>query len=180
MLKKTEEAPMPILPHNGVWPQIADDVFIAEGAMIIGNVTIASGASIWYNTVVRGDTAPIHIGAGTNIQDNSTLHVDRDAPCTIGADCTIGHNAVIHGCTLEDRVLVGINAVILSHAHIGSETIIGASALVSEHKTIPGGKLALGVPTKVIRDLTEAERTDIPARAQRYQGYAASHRQQGR
>jgi carbonic anhydrase/acetyltransferase-like protein (isoleucine patch superfamily) len=166
---------MPVLPFQGVWPQIAEDVFIADGAMVIGNVTIEAGASIWYNAVVRGDTAPIRIGAGSNIQDNCTLHVDPDAPCTIGAGCTIGHNAIVHGCTLDDHVLVGINAVVLSHARVGSETIIGASALVGEHKEIPGGTLALGVPAKAIRDLTPAERTGIADSARRYQRYAQSH-----
>jgi carbonic anhydrase/acetyltransferase-like protein (isoleucine patch superfamily) len=167
---------MPILPFEGVWPRIAEDVFIAESATIIGNVIIESGASIWYNAVLRGDTAPIHIGAGTNIQDNCTVHADSNAPCTIGADCTIGHNAVVHGCTIGDRVLIGISAVVLSHSRIGSETIIGAAALVGEHKEIPSGTLVLGVPAKVVRDLTEEERASISDSARRYQGYAAGHR----
>jgi gamma-carbonic anhydrase len=148
---------MPILPFKGVWPTIEDDVFIAHGAMIIGNVTLHAGASVWYNTVIRGDSAPIIIGRNTNIQDNCTLHVDADAPLTIGDECTIGHNAVVHGATLGDRVLVGIGAVVLSHASIGSQTLIGACALVSEHKQLPGGVLVMGVPAKVMRELSEAE-----------------------
>ncbi|HEY5003721.1 MAG TPA: gamma carbonic anhydrase family protein [Ktedonobacteraceae bacterium] len=148
---------MPILPFKGVWPTIEDDVFIAHGAMIIGNVTLRTGASVWYNTVIRGDSAPIIIGRNTNIQDNCTLHVDADAPLTIGDECTIGHNAVVHGATLGDRVLVGIGAVVLSHASIGSQTLIGACALVSEHKQLPGGILVMGVPAKVMRELSEAE-----------------------
>ena len=148
---------MPILPFKGVWPTIEDDVFIAHGAMIIGNVTLRAGASVWYNTVIRGDSAPIVIGRNTNIQDNCTLHVDADAPLTIGDECTIGHNAVVHGATLGDRVLVGIGAVVLSHASIGSQTLIGACALVSEHKQLPGGILVMGVPAKVMRELSEAE-----------------------
>lgn len=148
---------MPILPFKGVWPTIEDDVFIAHGAMIIGNVTLRAGASVWYNTVIRGDSAPIIIGRNTNIQDNCTLHVDADAPLTIGDECTIGHNAVVHGATLGDRVLVGIGAVVLSHASIGSQTLIGACALVSEHKQLPGGILVMGVPAKVMRELSEAE-----------------------
>ena len=111
---------MPVFPHNGVWPKIADDVFIAPGAMIIGDVTLAEGVSVWYNAVLRADTAPIVVGRRTNIQDNCTLHVDLDAPLTIGEECTIGHNAVVHGAHLGDRILVGMNAVILSHASIGS------------------------------------------------------------
>jgi carbonic anhydrase/acetyltransferase-like protein (isoleucine patch superfamily) len=148
---------MPILPYNGITPTIADDVFIAPGAMIIGDVTIHEGASIWYNAVVRGDSAPIVIGPRTNIQDNCTLHVDADAPLTIGAECTIGHNAVVHGATLGDRVLVAINAAVLSHAQVGSQCIIGACALVPEQKSIPAGVLAVGIPAKIIRSLTEAE-----------------------
>jgi len=148
---------MPILPFKGVWPTIADDVFIAPGAMIIGNVTLHAGASVWYNTVIRGDSAPIVIGRNTNIQDNCTLHVDSDAPLTIGDECTIGHNAVVHGATLGDRVLVGIGAVVLSHASIGSQTLIGACALVSEYKQMPGGVLVMGIPAKVVRELSEVE-----------------------
>src|SRR5215469_11271356 len=120
---------MPVLPYKGVWPEIAEDVFLAPGAIIIGNVTIEEGASIWYNAVVRADSAPIVIGRRTNVQDNCTLHVDADAPLTIGEECTIGHNAVVHGATLGNRVLVGMNAVILSYAEIGAQSIIGACAL---------------------------------------------------
>src|SRR5207253_10839920 len=127
---------MPILPYKGVMPTIAEDVFVAPGAMVIGNVTIEQGASIWYNSVIRGDTAPIVIGRRTNIQDNCTLHVDADAPLTIGDECTIGHGAIVHGAAVGDRVLVGMNAVVLSHAQVGSNTIIGACALVGEGKSI--------------------------------------------
>src|SRR3989440_6523395 len=148
---------MPILPYKGVLPTIAEDVFIAPGAMIIGNVTIHEGASIWYNAVVRGDTAPIVIGRRTNIQDNCTLHVDADAPLTIGEECTVGHGAVVHGATVGDRVLVAMNAVVLSHAQVGSGTIIGACALVGERKSIPEGVLAVGVPAKVMRTLAASE-----------------------
>ena len=119
---------MPILPYKGIWPTIADDVFIAPGAMIIGNVVLHAGVNIWFNAVLRGDQAPIVIGRRSNIQDNCTLHVDADAALTVGEECTIGHNAVVHGATLGDRVLVGMNAVVLSHALVGSHTIVGACA----------------------------------------------------
>ncbi len=167
---------MTILPYKGVWPTIADDVFLAQGVVIIGNVTIHEGASIWYNTVVRGDSAPIVIGRRTNIQDNCTLHVDADAPLTIGEECTIGHNAVVHGATLGNRVLIGINAVVLSHAEIGPETILGASAMVSEHKHIPGGVLAIGIPAQVKRDLNEAEREHLISSAEGYYNRALEHK----
>lgn len=166
---------MPVLPFKGIVPTIAEDVFIAPGAMVIGDVTIHSGASIWYNTVIRGDSAPIVIGRNTNIQDNCTLHVDADAPLTIGAECTIGHNAVVHGATLGDCVLVGINAVVLSHVTIGSQTLIGACALVSEHKQIPEGVLVMGVPAKVVRALNEAEKEGLAKSAAGYCERAREH-----
>ncbi len=167
---------MTILPYKGIWPTIADDVFLAQGVVIIGNVTIHEGASIWYNSVVRGDVAAIVIGRRTNIQDNCTLHVDADAPLTIGEECTIGHNAVVHGATLGNHVLVGINAVVLSHAEIGPETIIGASALVSEHKHIPGGVLAIGIPAQVKRELNEAEHAHLVSSAEGYYNRALEHK----
>ncbi|MBE3559200.1 MAG: gamma carbonic anhydrase family protein [Ktedonobacteraceae bacterium] len=171
---------MPVLPYKGIWPTIAEDVFIAPGAMVIGNVTLHAGVSIWYNAVIRGDSAPIVIGSRTNIQDNCTLHVDADAPLTIGEECTVGHNAVVHGATLGNRVLVGMNAVVLSYASIGSETIIGSCALVSEHKQIAGGSLAVGVPARVIRELNSSEREELLSSAAHYceraQEYRAAQR----
>jgi carbonic anhydrase/acetyltransferase-like protein (isoleucine patch superfamily) len=167
---------MPVLPFKGIWPSIAEDVFIAPGAMVIGVVTIQEGASIWYNAVIRGDTAPIVIGRRTNIQDNCTLHADDDAPLTIGAECTIGHNVVLHGATLGNRVLVGMNAVVLNHARIESQTIIGACALVGEGKQIPESVLAVGIPAKVARELSEAEREHLVESADGYCLRAANHR----
>lgn len=168
---------MTILPFKGVLPRIAEDVFIAPGAFIIGNVIIHEGASIWYNTVIRGDSAPITIGRRTNVQDNCTLHVDEDAPLTIGDDCTIGHNAIVHGATLGDRILVGMNATVLSHSQIGPDSIIGACALVSERKQIPGGSLAVGVPAKVARPLSEAEQQAILDSAAGYHTRAQAHKE---
>jgi carbonic anhydrase/acetyltransferase-like protein (isoleucine patch superfamily) len=167
---------MPILPYKGVMPTIEENVFIAPGAMVIGNVTLREGASVWYNTVIRADTAPIVIGRRTNIQDNCILHVDEDAPLTIGDACTIGHGAVIHGATLGDHVLVGIKAVVLSHAHIGSRTMIGASALVGEHKNVPEGVLMLGLPAKYARELTEAELDNLVTTAEEYYERALQHK----
>jgi carbonic anhydrase/acetyltransferase-like protein (isoleucine patch superfamily) len=158
-------------------PTIADDVFIAPGAVIIGDVTILEGASIWYNAVVRGDTAPIVIGRRTNVQDNCTLHVDADAPLTIGDDCTVGHGAVVHGATVANRVLVGMKAVVLSHAQIGADTIIGACALVSEYKQIPPGALAVGIPAKVARPLKPEEAEQILSSAAVYHERARIHRE---
>ncbi len=168
---------MPILPYNGIWPTIADDVFIAPGAMVIGNVTIHEGASIWYNAVVRGDSAPIVIGRRTNVQDNCTLHVDADAPLTIGEECTLGHGAIVHGATVGNHVLVGMHAAVLSHAQVASNTIIGACALVGERKSIPQGVLAVGVPAKVMRNLSEAEQENIVNSAAGYFERASTHRE---
>jgi carbonic anhydrase/acetyltransferase-like protein (isoleucine patch superfamily) len=167
---------MPILPYKGVWPTIEENVFIAPGAVVVGNVTIGEGASIWYNAVIRGDVAPIVIGRRTNIQDNCTLHVDADAPLTIGDECTIGHGAVIHGATISDQVLVGIKAVVLSHAQVGSRTIVGACALVGERKNIPEGVLVVGVPAKFARELTVAEVEHINTSAAGYYARALEHK----
>jgi carbonic anhydrase/acetyltransferase-like protein (isoleucine patch superfamily) len=166
---------MPIFPHHGVWPTIAEGVFIAPGAMIIGDVTLNEGVSIWYNAVLRADSAPIVVGRDSNIQDNCTLHVDADAPLTIGEACTIGHNAVVHGATLADHILVGMQAVVLSHARIDAYTVLGACALVSEGKHIPEGKLAIGVPARPVRDLTSTERVGVMLSAQHYAQLAAEY-----
>ena len=167
---------MPILPYKGITPTIEENVFIAPGAMIIGNVTIREGASIWYNAVVRGDSAPIVIGRRTNIQDNCVLHVDADAPLTIGDECTVGHGAIVHGATVADHVLVGMNAVVLSHAHVGTRTIVGAGAVVGEHKNIPEGVLVLGVPARVARSLSVEEMDHIVSSAAGYYERALEHK----
>jgi carbonic anhydrase/acetyltransferase-like protein (isoleucine patch superfamily) len=146
--------------------------------MIIGNVTLHEGASVWYNAVIRADSAPIVIGRNTNIQDNCTLHVDADAPLTIGEECTIGHNAVVHGATLGDHILVGMNAVILSHARVDDQVVVGASALVGEGKHIKANSLALGVPARVIRTLTEAEHAGLVLSATHYAELAVEYRQE--
>ncbi|HJT59096.1 MAG TPA: gamma carbonic anhydrase family protein [Ktedonobacteraceae bacterium] len=167
---------MTVLPYKGISPTIEENVFIAPGAMIIGDVTIREGASIWYNAVVRGDVAPIVIGRRTNIQDNCVLHADEDAPLTIGDECTVGHGAIVHGATVADRVLIGMNAVVLSHAQVGTRTIIGACALISERKNIPQGVLAVGVPAKVARNLTSEEMEHIVTSAAGYCERALEHK----
>jgi carbonic anhydrase/acetyltransferase-like protein (isoleucine patch superfamily) len=128
---------MPILPFQGRWPALAPDVFIAEGAMVIGDVTIGPGSSVWYNAVLRGDIAPIRIGRGSNVQDGAVLHVDSDVPCVIGDGVVIGHSAVVHSATVGDGAMVAMHATLLSGAVVGAESIVGANALVGEGKEFP-------------------------------------------
>lgn len=159
---------MPIYPYKGITPRVAPDVFIAPTACIIGDVTIGAGSSIWFNAVLRGDMAPIVIGAGCNVQDNCTIHTDTDMPAIIGDNCSMGHGAIVHAATLEDGVLVAIGAIVLSRAHIGAGSLIAAAALVAEGKHIPPRSLVMGVPGKVAREVTAAERQRIAATAAHY------------
>lgn len=167
---------MPILPHHGVWPKIAADAFIAPTATIAGDVTIESGASIWFGAVIRAESAPVRIGARSNVQDNCTLHSDDDAPVVIGEDCSLGHNAVVHGAALGDRVLVGMHATVLNTAAVASDCIIAAGALVAEGKRIESGQLVMGMPGKAVRPLTDPERERILTGVRHYQQFAADYR----
>ena len=166
---------MPILPYQGIWPTIAADAFIAPTAVIAGDVTIASGANVWFGAVLRGDTAPIRIGPRTNIQDNCVLHTDEDTPCTIGADCSLGHGAIVHGASLGDRVLIGMSATVLNNAVLGDECIVAAGALIPEGTHILPGQLVMGVPGKVARPITDAERQRILTGSTHYQRYAREY-----
>jgi len=167
---------VPLIPYKGVMPRVAEDVFIAEGALVIGDVTIGPGSSIWYNTVIRGDIAPITIGRECNIQDNSTVHVAPGAPTVIGNGVSVGHNAVIHGCTLEDGALVAIHAVVLTGAVVGAGSMVGAGAVVGEGKTIPPRSLALGVPARVVRELTDDDLARMAQTTRHYVTLASEHR----
>jgi len=138
-----------ILPYNGQKPVIGKNVYIAPTAMIIGDVVIEDEASVWFGAVVRGDRDRITIGAGANVQDNCTLHVDSDHPLYIGAQTTIGHNAVIHGCTIEDRVLIGIGAVVLNDAMVREGSVVAAGSVVPEKMVVGPLELAAGVPAKI-------------------------------
>src|SRR5579884_1351667 len=142
---------------QGRRPSVASDAFVADGAILIGAVTLDQGASVWFNSVLRADSEPIRIGRFTNVQDNSTLHVDPGFPCTVGEYVTIGHGAIVHACVVEDNVLVGMHATILTGAVVGRDSIVGANALVTENARIPPGSLVLGVPGKVIRSLRSDE-----------------------
>ncbi len=144
-----------IYEYQGHRPRIGQDVFVAPSADVIGMVVLGDGASIWFNAVLRGDTDRIEIGAGTNVQDNAVLHTDPGIQARIGQGVTIGHCAMVHGCTVGDNSLIGINAVILNGARIGKNCLIGANALVPEGMEIPDNSLVLGTPARVVRQLDE-------------------------
>ena len=160
----------------GKRPNVAPDAFVAAGAVLIGAVILKEQASVWFNTVLRADSEPITVGRGSNIQDNSTLHVDPGLPCIIGDGVTVGHGAVVHACTVEDNVLVGMHATILSGAVVGRDSIVGANALVTENARIPPGSLVLGVPGKVVRSLTPEQIEGIRQAAASYIQRAAAYR----
>jgi carbonic anhydrase/acetyltransferase-like protein (isoleucine patch superfamily) len=138
-------------------PQIHQHCFIAKSAEIIGNVTLEQGVSIWFNTVLRGDIAPIHIGQNSNVQDNCTVHVETGTPCIVGENVTIGHNVILHSCIIEDNVLIGMGSTILNDAKIAKNCIVGANSLVTRTLPYSEGCLIIGSPAKVIRKLTENE-----------------------
>ncbi|CQR74612.1 gamma carbonic anhydrase family protein [Sporomusa ovata] len=138
-------------------PEIDNSVFVAEGARVVGDVSIAKNSSIWYNTVVRGDINPIKIGQYTNIQDNCTVHVMYDFPCLIGDYVTVGHNVILHGCTVAANCLIGMGAILLGYAEIGENCIIGAGSLITERKRIPHNSLVMGSPGKIIRQVSPEE-----------------------
>lgn len=146
--------------------------FVAENVTIVGDVTLGKNTGIWFGAVLRADNDSITVGDGSNIQDNCVVHVSDKHPVTIGKDVSIGHGAIVHGCTIKDRVLVGMGAVILNGAEIGEDTIIGAGAVVTENKIIPPGSLVMGVPGKVIKELTEEQKISIERNAEIYRGLA--------
>ena len=146
-----------LIPYKGIIPKIHENVFLANGTYIIGDVTIGSHSSIWFNTVIRGDVNLITIGEYTNIQDNSTIHVVRDHPSVIENYVTVGHGAIIHACHIASNCLIGMGAIILSYAEIGENCIIGAGALVTQHKKIPPNSLVMGAPGRVVRTVTKDE-----------------------
>ena len=167
---------MPILSHHGAVPAVDPTAFVAEGAMVIGDVSLGRDSSVWFNAVLRGDINSIIVGERSNIQDGAVVHVTRELPVVIGQEVTVGHLAVIHGCTIGDRVLVGMHAVVLDRTTVGPGTIIGAGSVVRERSAIPGGVLAAGVPARVIRDLTAGEIASLGQSAAHYIEYARSFR----
>lgn len=151
------------------------DVLIAEGAVVVGDVKLAKGVSVWYNAVLRGDESPIEVGENTNIQDGAILH----ARAVVGSNCTVGHCAIIHGCTVGSNTLIGMGSILLDGAKIGNHCIVGAGALVTGKLDAPDGSMILGSPAKVVRPLTQEEMDSVDASVQEYlefaQHYRASH-----
>ena len=135
--------------------------FIAPGAVVVGDITLAARASVWFNTVVRGDSAEVRVGEDTNLQDNGVVHEDEGFPTLIGARVTVGHRAIVHGCVIEDDCLIGMGAIVLSGARIGTGSLIGAGALVREGQVVPPGSLAVGAPARVMGPVSDAHRTSI-------------------
>lgn len=156
--------------------ELADDVFIAESADVIGSVKIASGSSVWFQAVIRGDNDQISIGEGTNVQDSAVLHTDPGFHLNIGDGVSIGHMAMIHGCEIGDNCLIGINSVILNGARIGADCLIGANTLITEGKEIPAGSLVVGSPGKVVRELSRDQIERLKATASGYSKKAALYR----
>ncbi|MFI9723120.1 gamma carbonic anhydrase family protein [Streptomyces sp. NPDC052396] len=162
---------------GGRQPRLDPGAFTAPTAVVLGEVTLAAGASVWYHAVLRADCGPITIGADSNIQDNCTAHVDPGFPVTVGERVTVGHNAVLHGCTVEDDVLVGMGATVLNGARIGAGSLIAAQALVPQGMVVPPGSLVAGVPARVRRELTAEEREHIKINAVMYVELARAHRE---
>ncbi|HET9157884.1 MAG TPA: gamma carbonic anhydrase family protein [Myxococcaceae bacterium] len=164
-------------PFQGAMPRLHPSVFIADGARVIGNVEIGEESSVWYNTVLRGDVNTITIGARTNIQDLSVIHVEKGThPTRVGNDVTVGHHVVIHGCTIGNRVLVGIGAIVLNGVVIEDDAFIAAGTLLIPGTVVPSGSMVMGSPGKVRRPLTEAERAGLLTSAAGYVLNAKLHR----
>lgn len=154
--------------HLRQTPSLGADVYIALGAVVVGDVILGNRSSVWYNAVLRGDINRIEVGVDSNIQDNAVLHLADDYPCIVGNRVTIGHGAIVHACTVEDECLIGMGARILDGAVIGRNSIVGANALVPQGTVIPPRSLVLGSPAKVVRPLTEEEVAKLPAMAEKY------------
>ncbi|WP_108501163.1 gamma carbonic anhydrase family protein [Paracoccus indicus] len=161
---------------DGIAPQIAASAWVAPDAQVMGNVVLEDEASVWFGAVLRGDNEEIRVSAGSNVQDLSCLHTDPGHPLRIGRDCTIGHRAMLHGCTIGDGALIGMGATVLNGATIGEGALIGAGALIAEGKDIPAGALVMGAPGKMIRMLDDDAIAGLRASAARYRANAVRFR----
>jgi carbonic anhydrase/acetyltransferase-like protein (isoleucine patch superfamily) len=159
---------MPLIPFEGSTPDVEAAAFIADNATLIGRVVIASGASVWFGVVMRGDTDDLSLGERSNLQDNVVVHADPGSPAVIGAGVSVGHGAVVHGCRIEDGCLIGMNATVLNRAVIGAQSLVAAGAVVLEDTVIPPRSLVAGVPAKVRRELTDDEVAGLARNAETY------------
>jgi gamma-carbonic anhydrase len=160
-------------------PKLGRRVYIARGAVVVGDVTLGDDSSVWYNAVLRGDINRIIVGRATNIQDNAVLHLSEERPCVLGDRVTVGHAAILHACTVGDECLIGMGAVVLDGAVIGAQSIVGAKALVTQKMKVPPGSLVLGAPARVVRALSAEERAQLRWSAQHYVdngAYCRKHR----
>jgi carbonic anhydrase/acetyltransferase-like protein (isoleucine patch superfamily) len=167
---------MAIYELDGIAPQLADSAWVADSAEVMGQVALAADTSIWFGAVLRGDTESIRIGRGSNIQDLSVLHADVGMPLVIGEDVTVGHQVMLHGCTVGDGSLIGIGAVVLNGAVIGKGCLVGAGALVTEGKVFPDGSMILGSPAKVVRQLSPEQLEGLRMSARHYVANACRFR----
>lgn len=164
-----------ILPFQGIYPRLAAGVYLAPGAVVVGDVEIGEESSVWFNAVIRGDVAPIRIGKRSNVQDNAVLHLDTGTPCIVGDEVTIGHAAIVHGTTVGDGVTIGMGAIVLSRSTIGKEAIVAAGAVVAEDAVVASGALVMGVPAREKRMLSAEERAASRENARRYVRNASNH-----
>ncbi|MBR5413990.1 MAG: gamma carbonic anhydrase family protein [Fibrobacter sp.] len=153
---------------DGMTPRLGSRAFVADGAVLVGDVEVGDDSSVFYNAVLRGDLAPIRIGKRTNIQDNVTVHVSTGMGVVVGDEVTVGHNAVLHACTIEDNVMVGMGAIVMDGAHIKKNCIVGAGAVVTQGKEFPENSLVLGAPAHVVRELTTEEIEGVRGGVERY------------
>jgi carbonic anhydrase/acetyltransferase-like protein (isoleucine patch superfamily) len=159
---------MAIYELDGRAPQLGAGAWVADSAELIGDVQLGRGASVWFGAVLRGDSAPLYIGEGSNVQDLSVLHADQGVPLRIGQGVTVGHQAMLHGCSIGDNTLIGIQAVVLNHARIGRNCLVGAGSLVTEGKEFPDNSLIVGSPARLVRTLDEAAVAQLRRSAQHY------------
>jgi carbonic anhydrase/acetyltransferase-like protein (isoleucine patch superfamily) len=167
---------MAIYELDGQSPKLGKNAWVADSAQVIGQVTLEENVSVWFGTVIRGDSERIHIGAGTNIQDASVLHADEGVPLTLGENVSVGHKVMLHGCTVGDGSLIGIGAVVLNHAKIGRNCLVGAGSLVTEGKEFADGSMILGSPAKAVRQLNAEQIAGLQRIATHYVGNAERFR----
>ena len=167
---------MAVYELDGTQPRVADSAWVADSAQVMGNVVLGEDSSVWFGTVIRGDTETITVGRGSNIQDASVLHADIGKPLTVGDNVTVGHQVMLHGCTIGDESLIGIGAIVLNGAKIGRHCLVGAGALVTEGKEFPDGSMIIGSPAKAVRQLTPEQIEGLKLSAQHYMDNARRFR----